>query len=67
AVVCAIAKNIWLLVVMRSIQAFANSAILPLCAGVISDIYIPIGPTFGGFIAQYLGCCWIFWILAIFG
>ncbi|KAF0524903.1 MFS general substrate transporter [Gigaspora margarita] len=64
AIVCAIAKNIWLLVVMRSVQAFANSAILPLCAGVISDIYIPIGPSFGGFIAQYLG--WR-WVLAIFG
>ncbi|CAG8742014.1 1756_t:CDS:2, partial [Dentiscutata erythropus] len=39
SVVCAIATNIWLLVIMRAIQACGNSAILPLCAGVISDIY----------------------------
>ncbi|CAG8735098.1 22113_t:CDS:2, partial [Dentiscutata erythropus] len=86
SVVCAIATNIWLLIIMRAIQACGNSAILPLCAGVISDIYNPlergsafgifyfvfwIGPflatIFSGFIAQYLGWRWIFWILAIFG
>ncbi|CAG8488794.1 16046_t:CDS:2 [Cetraspora pellucida] len=67
SVVCATATNIWLLTAMRSIQAIGNSAVLPLSAGVISDIYDPIGTTFGGFIAQYLGWRWIFWILTIFG
>ncbi|CAG8488776.1 16045_t:CDS:2 [Cetraspora pellucida] len=86
SVVCAIVTNIWLLTVIRSIQACGNSAVLPLSAGIISDIYGPlergrafgifyfvfwIGPflatIFGGFIAQYLGWRWIFWLLAIFG
>ncbi|CAG8803604.1 17718_t:CDS:2, partial [Gigaspora margarita] len=67
SVVCAIATNIWLLIILRSIQACCNSAMLPLSAGVISDIYNPHATMFGGFIAQYLGWRWIFWILAIFG
>ncbi|CAG8773380.1 2229_t:CDS:2, partial [Dentiscutata erythropus] len=57
SVVCAIATNIWLLIIMRAVQACGNSAVLPLGAGIISDIYFPLerGRAFGLFY-------FIFWL-----
>ncbi|CAG8508694.1 24491_t:CDS:2 [Racocetra persica] len=57
SVVCALATNIWLLIAMRAIQSCGNSSILPLSAGVISDIYGPLerGRAFGIFY-------FVFWI-----
>ncbi|CAG8696055.1 13518_t:CDS:2 [Dentiscutata erythropus] len=53
-IVCAVSKNIWQLLVMRSFQAFGGSAVLSIGAGTISDIFIPTerGRAFGWF---YLG------------
>ncbi|RIA97894.1 major facilitator superfamily domain-containing protein [Glomus cerebriforme] len=41
SIVCALVKNIWILIVMRAIQACGSSATQCLGAGVISDIYVP--------------------------
>ncbi|CAG8724416.1 5955_t:CDS:2, partial [Funneliformis mosseae] len=41
SVICALVKNIWVLITMRAIQACGSSATQCLGAGVISDIYIP--------------------------
>ncbi|GBB89131.1 hypothetical protein RclHR1_15810002 [Rhizophagus clarus] len=41
SIACALVKNIWILIVMRSIQACGSSSTQCLGAGVISDIYVP--------------------------
>ncbi|KAF0432782.1 MFS general substrate transporter [Gigaspora margarita] len=41
-IICAVAGNIWLLLVMRVVQACGLSAVLSIGAGIISDIYVSI-------------------------
>ncbi|CAG8773682.1 30035_t:CDS:2, partial [Racocetra persica] len=70
-IICAVSNNIWLLLVMRFFQACGGSSALSIGAGTISDIFINtgpvIGPTMGGYIAQYLGWRFIFWFLSLYG
>ncbi|RGB40740.1 hypothetical protein C1646_687114 [Rhizophagus diaphanus] len=71
SITCAVVTNIWLLLIMRGLQASGVSAALCIGAGTISDIYIPtergkaydyfslvivIGPTIG----PIVGWRWIF-------
>ncbi|CAG8678427.1 9867_t:CDS:2, partial [Scutellospora calospora] len=54
-IICAVAKSIWLLMIMRAIQACGSSAVLSIGAGIISDIYDPIerGNAYGIFYLAY--------------
>ncbi|CAB4473666.1 MFS general substrate transporter [Rhizophagus irregularis] len=54
SVVCALVKNVWVLIAMRSLQACGSSSTQCLGAGVISDIYVPTerGRAYG---IMYLG------------
>ncbi|GBC06045.1 hypothetical protein RclHR1_06590005 [Rhizophagus clarus] len=53
-VICGLSKNIWLLLVMRSLQACGSSAVLSIGAGTISDVFYSLerGRAYGIF---YLG------------
>ncbi|CAG8779604.1 4037_t:CDS:1, partial [Cetraspora pellucida] len=39
-IACAVSTNIWLLLIMRAIQACGSSAVLSIGSGIISDIYV---------------------------
>ncbi|CAG8689739.1 6943_t:CDS:2 [Funneliformis caledonium] len=75
SVMCAMSKNIWLLLTMRAIQACGASSVQSIGAGSISDIFHVfgpligpvIGPVFGGYLADSFGWRWIFWFLTILG
>uniref|UniRef100_U9TE48 Major facilitator superfamily (MFS) profile domain-containing protein n=1 Tax=Rhizophagus irregularis (strain DAOM 181602 / DAOM 197198 / MUCL 43194) TaxID=747089 RepID=U9TE48_RHIID len=69
SITCAVATNIWLLLIMRGLQASGVSAALCIGAGTISDIYIPtergtaygyfslvivIGPIIGPIVGGYI-------------
>ncbi|CAG8510527.1 7258_t:CDS:2 [Funneliformis caledonium] len=40
SMLCAIAKNIWILIVMRTLQAFGSSSVQFIGSGIVTDIYI---------------------------
>ncbi|CAG8462774.1 31179_t:CDS:2 [Gigaspora margarita] len=81
-IICAVAGNIWLLLVMRVVQACGLSAVLSIGAGIISDIYVSTkrGHAYGLFYLAYwfgpfLGSDYpyrvsrlemMFWFLAIY-
>ncbi|RIB22983.1 major facilitator superfamily domain-containing protein [Gigaspora rosea] len=54
-IICAVARNIWLLFVMRVVQACGSSAVLSIGAGIISDIYVSTerGHAYGLFYLAY--------------
>ncbi|CAG8545472.1 5842_t:CDS:2 [Funneliformis mosseae] len=51
AFLCAFASNVWLLMILRAIQATGSSAVLCIGAGTLSDIYVPteLGTAYGLF------------------
>ncbi|CAG8609596.1 15859_t:CDS:2 [Dentiscutata erythropus] len=53
--ICAVSRTIWLLLIMRAIQACGSSAVLSIGAGIISDIYISTerGHAYGLFYLAY--------------
>ncbi|CAG8566031.1 1690_t:CDS:2 [Gigaspora rosea] len=57
-IICAISKNIWLLLIMRAVQACGSSAVLSIGSAIISDIYVSTerGHAYGLFyLAYWLG------------
>ncbi|KAF0370102.1 MFS general substrate transporter [Gigaspora margarita] len=54
-IICAISKNIWLLLIMRAVQACGSSAVLSIGSAIISDIYVPTerGQAYGLFFLAY--------------
>ena len=40
SILCAMAKNIWVLIVMRALQAFGSSSVQCIVSGIVTDIYI---------------------------
>ncbi|RIB09596.1 major facilitator superfamily domain-containing protein [Gigaspora rosea] len=55
-IICAISKNIWLLLIMRAVQACGSSAVLSIGAAIISDIYVSTGHAYSLFyLAYWLG------------